>query len=429
VANTVISARSPFRFTFPVDEYRALPIPGYPEAKAGTCFVRVTDLPDTLDHWLQVNPRVPKRNAKGVVSGPVIKGIRDTLRDRPTRMVVMNQGVFLLVESADYAKGPGGRGELVVSLTDPERQGLVNGGHTYAAIRAEIEEAESMGDSDEAQSRHHALHQAFVRVHIFQGVDPALVPEIAEGLNTSKQVDDASLANLAKRFKPIQDVMHGKPGAEHIGYSQNSDKELYITEVVTILELFNGERFNDSKHPSMLYRYSKKALELFLVDQRNPEHGEDKSYPMDLLIPKTFEFLKLADDIKSAVPEACDKLGYQFGRTKVNGRHRAASLPYRNTKLPFNEKMVDFNVTNGWLFPLLAAFRANLRWNLQRGQCEWRVPIGELFPKVIEAIVNVCVQARKNEGLEPDELGMRDHIYSQCYDKVQLQLAKMNMLN
>ncbi len=52
-----------------------------------------------------------------------------------------------------------------------------------------------------------------------------------------------------------------------------------------------------------------------------------------------------------------------------------------------------------------------------------------LLPKVIDAIVGVCVQARKGEGLEPDELGMKDHIYSQCFDKVQLQLAKLNKLN
>lgn len=414
---------SSFRFAVPVDEYRALPIPGLHDAKVGTCFVRVTDLPEKLDHWMRVNPRVPKRDAKDVVSGPVIKGIRNTLRDRPVRMVMMNQGVFLLVDSAEFTKGPGGRGELTITLSDPERHGLVNGGHTYAAIRAEIEEAESMGDSDEASSRNHALNQAFVRVHIFQGIDPAFVPEIAEGLNTSKQVDDASLANLAKRFKVIEEAMRGKPGADEIGYSQNSNKELYITEAVTILELFNCERFNDQKHPSMLYRYAKKALEYFLTDQ------DATPSPMELLVPQMYDFLKLADDIKFAVPQACDNLGYQFGRTKAGARGRAGSPANRNTKLPFNGKTMDYNVTNGWLFPLLAAFRANLRWDLQSRFCAWRVPLDELLPKVIDAIVGVCVQARKGEGLEPDELGMKDHIYSQCYDKVQLQLAKLNKLN
>ncbi len=423
MAHTSPTAVHSYRFTVPVDEYRALPIPGYPEAKAGNCFVRVTDLPQKLDGWMQVNPRVPKRNAKGVVAGPVIQGIRETLRGRPLRMVVMNQGVFLMADSAEFAKGPGGRGELTISFSDLERHGLVNGGHTYAAIRAEIEETENLGDSDEAESRRRALNQAFVRLHILQGIDPGLVPEIAEGLNTSKQVDSASLANLAKRFEAIALAMKPFPGADEIGYMQNENKELYITEVVTMLELFNCERFSDQRHPSMLYRYSKKSLDLFTQDQ------DATPSPMALLIPRTYEFLKLADDIKYAVPKACEAVGYQFGRTKVGASARAGSPANHGTKLPFNGKTMDYHVTNGWLFPLLAAFRANLRWDLMAGRCEWRVPLDQLLPKVIDAIVGVCVQARKGEGLEPDELGMKDHIYSQCYDKIQLQLAKLNMLN
>ena len=418
----VISPSS-FQFALSTDEYRALPIPGYADAKAGTCFVKVTDLPVKLDDWMRVNPRVPKRNADGVVSGPVIKGIRETLSVRPSRMVVMNQGIFLLVESAEFTKGQGGRGQLLITLSDLERHGLVNGGHTYAAIRAEIEETENMGDGDEAGARRHALDHAFVRVHILQGVDSSLVPEIAEGLNTSKQVDDASLANLAKKYQSIQEAMKGKPGANEIGYLQNSNKELYITEVITILELFNCQRFNDIKHPSTLYRYPKKALDFFLQDLDNEPSA------MGLLVPHTYEFLKLADDIKYAIPKACDNLGYQFGRTKAGGRARAGSPANRGTSLPFNGKTMDYNVTNGWLFPLLASFRANIRWNLDGSQCEWRVPLDELLPKVIDAIVGVCVQARKGEGLEPEELGMKDHIYSQCYDKVQLQLARLNKLN
>jgi hypothetical protein len=414
---------STLRFSIAADEYRVLPIPGYPDAKLGTCFVRVMDLPDKIDDWMKINPRVPKRDAEGVVSGPVIKGIRSTLLERPTRMVMMNQGIFLMVESSDFTKGSGGKGEVAITMTDYERHGLVNGGHTYAAIRAEIEELEELGDSDEAAARRRALQQAHIRLHILQGIDAAIVPDIAEGLNTSKQVDAASLANLAKRYEAIKEAMKHKPGADQIGYVQNENKELYITEVITILELFNGERFSDTKHPSTLYRYSKKALDFFTQDQ------DSKPSPMDLLIPKTYELLMLADNIKLGVPDACERLGYQFGRTKVGARTRAASPEHRNTKLPFSEKVMKATVTNGWLFPLLASFRANLRWNLADRVCEWRVQPADLLPKVIDAIVGVCVQARKGEGLEPDELGMKDHIYSQCYDKVQLQLAKLNKLS
>ena len=46
---------------------------------------------------MEVNPRVPSTTKNGVRSGPVIKGILDTLRDYPDDMALKNQGVFLLL--------------------------------------------------------------------------------------------------------------------------------------------------------------------------------------------------------------------------------------------------------------------------------------------------------------------------------------------
>ncbi len=62
------------------------------------------------------------------------------------------------------------------SLCPPEaqqRQGIVNGGHTFAAVREAVETA----DDDQMA----ALQQAFVRLHLLQGVPHDMVAEIAEG--------------------------------------------------------------------------------------------------------------------------------------------------------------------------------------------------------------------------------------------------------
>jgi len=80
-----------------------------------------------------------------------------------------------------------------------------------------------------------------VRLHVLQGIDEARVPEIAEGLNRSKQVDDPSLDNLRGVFDNITDVMRGKPGEKAIAYHHGADGEVYITDVVVYLQLFNGQ--------------------------------------------------------------------------------------------------------------------------------------------------------------------------------------------
>ena len=204
----------PFQFTIPATEYRSLPIPGLAGTKVGDCFVRVTDLPEELDRYMQVNPRVPNRTQKGVLSGPVVKGIRETLTDNPEDMAIKNQGIYLLVSDATFERASGGGGQLSISLADPSRHGIVNGGHTFAAIRDTSENA----DEIELQS----LARAYVRLHILQGIEDSKVAEIAEGLNRSKQVDDPSLANLQGHFDQIREVMEGKPGADAIAYHQGS---------------------------------------------------------------------------------------------------------------------------------------------------------------------------------------------------------------
>ena len=96
-----------FSFTVQTDEYRSQPIPGQRGAKLGHCHVRVTDLPERLDDFMKVNPRVPKRTQKGVLSGPVIKGILETLENTPEDMALKNQGIHLLVKKAEFDRKKG----------------------------------------------------------------------------------------------------------------------------------------------------------------------------------------------------------------------------------------------------------------------------------------------------------------------------------
>jgi hypothetical protein len=52
-------------------------------------------------------------------------------------------------------------GQLRITLSDPNRHGIVNGGHTYAAIKDAIENADEM--------TRQILPRAHVRLHILQG--------------------------------------------------------------------------------------------------------------------------------------------------------------------------------------------------------------------------------------------------------------------
>jgi hypothetical protein len=406
-ANT--STSLPYIFTVPTQEYRSLPIPGLEGTKVGDCFVEVTALPDQLDDFMEVNPRVPNRTQKGVLSGPVVKGIIETLTENPEDMAIKNQGIYLLVQEADFSRAQGGIGQLRITLADPTRHGIVNGGHTYAAIRDAIENADNVTQK--------SLTRAHVRLHILQGLDEAKVTEIAEGLNRSKQVDDPSIANLQGHFDKIRDVMKGRPGSDSIAYHQGGPGDIYITEILVMLELFNCERFDRKRHPHYLLNRSKSALEFYQKDL------DSRPSPAELLVPKLPEILELSDLIKQQTPGAAKRIGFEFGRMKV-GKARAGSQTNRKILLPFLGEQMTYHVPNGWLYPMLAAFRAGADWSLDKRKFEWKVPLRDLVPQVIDDLVRVCVTEHRDNNLQPDKVGKRESTYVQCYDKIQLHLLE-----
>lgn len=398
-----------------VDEFRAHPIPGVEGAKVGSCYISAADLIIHLpfDKWLQVNPRVPSRNAKGVLSGHVVKGIQDTLTGDPQDFALKCLGLFVLVEEMEHERKPGGAGELRLTLSNADCHGLCNGGHVYAAIR-------DFADREGVE----AVESAFVRMHIYQGVPADKVIEIAEGMNRSKQVDDPSLADLAGYYDPIKEVMSDETGGDQIAYHQGENGAYYVPDIIRVIMFFNRERFDDSKHPNTLYRQQKVMVRQFKDDcQKSPS-------PIEALIPKLPEFLRLADNICMATPGAASKLSppFEFGRMKVDPHKsaRAGSKEHRDTPLYFIGKTMDYKVANGWLMPMVAAFRANLQWDLSAGVCEWHEPIDVLLNAVIGDLVRICIQEHK-EGTKPDEIGRKSSVYEQCYDKVERYLDKLEI--
>src|SRR5579862_6804849 len=167
-ASTLVTGIRPVDFLVHVDDFRVHRIPGLPDAKVGSAFVSAAEIVKhlPLDDWLKVNPRVPNRNASDVLTGHVVRGIRETLAEAPKDFAIKNQGLYLLVdEIGEYDRLRDG-GRLKFRLSDPEAHGLCNGGHTYAAIREYEKTAENPRN----------LEEAFVRLHIFQGIDPEKVP-------------------------------------------------------------------------------------------------------------------------------------------------------------------------------------------------------------------------------------------------------------
>ncbi len=405
-------------------EYRALPLPHSPVAggqrqKRATFYVHVADLPRELTEWMGVNPRIPRYDRKERLKGPVVAGIRQTLSEDPELFEIINSGIWILADKLNFVKTEGGAGIVEVVLTDPERHGLVNGGHTAKTIFEWVDD--HPGERPDA----------YVVIHAYEGIDEHAVPALAEGLNRSVQVDDPSLANLGGYFTSIEDVMYGKRGADEIAYHQGATGEIDISTVLMYASLFDLSRFNWEVHPNGLFGHPKAVLEFFVtdhdLDKKDKSKTPDKVFPR--ILPRLPEILVLADRIQQL---AWEKHSGILGRLKVSNAqtaNRAGSAKHKSRDATFVEGTIDGAFPQGWLLPTLAAFRANVdptAW--KAGKLEWLMDNEALLQLVIKEFAETISREHQDNKRRPAEVGRRDAAYRLCYAAVAMKLLAAGKL-
>lgn len=382
-------------------------------AKLATCFVRVEDVPEDLESWMSINPRIPRLNKKGALSGVVARQIVQTLKEQPEKFAIKNQGIYLIVEETEFTKEKGGQGVVTLKLTDASRHGLVNGGHTFFAIREVAEDDEHPDPWD-----------AYVRLHILaiEGLDSDIIADIAEGLNRSLQVDNSSIENLQGSFDVIKEALKGKPGSDQIAYRMGDTGEIDIEQVLTYLALLNVDLFPDRKtHPHTIFGKPKAVLDTFIKDKEN------ESPVFNRLVPHVHEILVLVDRIQqSAAPKFPGKL--KVTNTKKNNRVR--SRKNQDRKAYFAGGIINGYLHLGWIYPMVAAFRANIsRAAWQQGKLEWLVEPEELLEATIDEMAGIVRKENEDNNGKPAEVGRKEAAYRGCYGVMVIELAQRGILN
>jgi len=400
-----------FRFLTP--EYRAIPVPGDTlgsRPKLATFFVRVSDLPKTLTEWMDVNPRVPSYTKRGEIKGPVVKQMIETLNSEPELFALKNQGIWILAKDVSFKRQEGGLGVAEVVLDTPEKHGVVNGGHTLYTL---LDYCEGL-DSEEPID-------AYVRMHVLDSIDSSYASALAQGLNRSFQVNDASLVNLEGGFDKIRKVMNGKKGSDEIAYYQGDEGDVDILEVLTMMMLFDVDSFPGSKkHPNVYFGQTKKVLADFDAD----------SPTFDKLIKALPQILILSDRIPQ---KAWEKFAKRLGNRKVSNRpanNRAGAPKHKAILAHFAGGTIGGKFMQGWLYPMLAAFRANVsleEW--RKGKFVWLMPPEQLLELVIDEMMEIVLQADADNKGKPAEVGRKEAAYRMCFQTVAMALAQRGKIN
>ncbi len=395
-------------FSMITEDYRVLKIPNGSSSKAklGTLFSKVEELPDELRDWTDVNPRSPKMSKAEKLSGQVARSIVRTLEEEPEKFAIKNLGIYLLVDSVESKRIAGDKHEVKVVLSNLEQHGIVNGGHTFQAIRQVIENGNYSGG-------------ASVRLHLYQNIDRELIVDLAEGLNKNLQVTDTSLQNLQNKFEEIKLAMKGKKGEEQIAYSDGETGTVDVLEVIHLLSLLNLSQYPTSeKHPNDLFGTKQKVLKKYCEDI------ESNNSAFDILIPHTFEILKLSDEIK----KECAKITSLYKIKNTDDKNRVGSKEHKKSAI-FSEGEISGLIPQGWLYPMVAAFRANIsisEW--KKGNFHWLVEPDKLLPEVINEMTDKVTALHKDNKNKPAEVGRKATAYELCYATIFMKLAMAGKL-
>ncbi|EOW9442536.1 AIPR family protein [Vibrio cholerae] len=395
-------------FKMITEDYRVLKIPNGPSSKAklGTLFTKVEELPDDLRLWTDVNPRSPKMSKADKLSGQVARSIVRTLEEEPEKFAIKNLGIYLLVESVESKRIVGDQHEVKVTLSNPEQHGIVNGGHTFQAIRQVIENGNYNGGAN-------------VRLHLYQNIDRELIVDLAEGLNKNLQVTDTSLQNLQNKFDSIKRAMQGKKGENEIAYSDGEIGSVDVLEVIHLMSLLNLTQYPSSeKHPNDIFGSKQKVLKRYCEDL------ELKNSAFNILIPHVFEILKLSDEIK----KECAKITSLYKIKNTDDKNRVGSKEHKR-KAIFSDGEIGGLIPQGWLYPMMAAFRANIslsEW--KKGNFQWLVEPSILLPQVINELTDKVTALHKDNKNKPAEVGRKATAYELCYASIFMRLAMSGKL-
>jgi hypothetical protein len=178
----------------------------------------------------------------------------------------------------------------------------------------------------------------------------------------------------------------------------------------------------------ILFGQPKLVLETFVEDttSKASKSTENKDSGFDRLLPRLHEILVLSDCIQKLAAEQPPIARLKVSKAKKNNRVRSE----RNKNRPayFANGTIGGNVPLGLLYPMLAAFRANISrpaWN--EGRLEWLIEPKDLLKATIKEMVQIVRQEYDDNKSKPAEVGRKEAAYRGCYSVLVMELAQRNI--
>lgn len=361
------------------------------KSKKYVFYVKVADVPEGIP--MDTNPREQKLNSA------VSKAIEESLLSNDGYFHLKNRGVVI---SAGKVLFNNGKEEVTLEFDDNSVHGNIDGGHTYKIV---------------CEHKEDNLDQ-YVQFEVMTGVED-IIEDLARARNTSVQVDEKSMAELANRFDPIKEGLEGMPFFKRIAFKQNqievdadtdkNSKMIDAREVVAIINMFDIEKYSDSIQPTQAYTSKAKMLEYYLEDPEKYRRFVNIS-------PDIFD---LYDTVETEFAEAYNARGGKYGRKKYSGYKDGKVI----AKSKFGQCDLKYKIPDGIMYPVVAAFRSLIEYDEKTDKYKWCNGIDprEIWSNCKEDLANKVMGFATSIGDNPNAVGKDSNIWDLAYMTVMLQ--------
>lgn len=372
------------------NSFRKLDDPFNDVAKKYVFYVKVCDVPEGIP--MATNPRDQK-----LTSG-VAQAIKESLESNDGFFHLKNRGIVLSAKSCTYNNKTK---EVTINFTDDMLHGNIDGGHTYKIV---------------CEHRNSGLDQ-YVQFEVMTGVED-IIEKLAEARNTSVQVDEKSMAELQQKFDPIKEGLEGMPFFTRIAFKQNQQafddvtnkrlKMIDAREVVSIINMFNIDKFDATNHPIKAYSSKAKMLELYLD---NPD-----SYRRYVnIMPDILIYMMQLRRVATAFNEN----GGRYGRKKYSGYKDGNVIG--TSKFGLHE--IFYKIPDGLIYPTVAAFRSLVVLNPETDKYEWKNGVNPIsvWDRCKTSMTSQIMNFASAIGDNPNAVGKDSNIWNLAYMTVLLQ--------
>lgn len=353
-------------------------------------YVKVDDVAEGIP--MTTNPRDQK------LTSNVAKAITDSLTSNDGYFHLKNRGIVVSAQKVNYNNKTG---KVTIYFENTQYHGNIDGGHTYKIV------CDHKGEN---------LDQ-YVQFEIMTGVED-IIENLAEARNTSVQVDEKSMAELAQKFDPIKEALEGMPFYRRIAFRQNqssvdeetgrNEKMIDAREVVAIINMFNVDKFTGSNHPIQAYSSKAKMLSIYLSDVESYRKYVN-------IIPDIFD---LYDGIEQEFAKAYNEAGGKYGRKKYSGFKDGNVI----AKSKFGLHELQDKIPDGIMYPVVAAFRSLVKFNESTGKYEWNSGVNPLkiWDKCKTELASKVMSFASSIGDNPNAVGKDQNVWDLAYMTVLL---------